>query len=53
MSPEYIYENIKNDDLILVCNSLYVDEVKSKLQENTKKVENCFVLTESIFYFLL
>ena len=53
MSPEYIYENIKNDDLILVCNSLYVDEVKSKLQENTKKVENCFVLMESIFYFLL
>ena len=37
MGPEYIYENIKSDDLILVCNPLYVDEVKSKLQKNTNK----------------
>ena len=37
MAPEYIYENVKSDDLILVCNPLYVDEVKSKLQKNTNK----------------
>ena len=38
MAPEFMYENIKSDDLILVCNPLYVDEVKSKLQKNINKI---------------
>ena len=38
MAPEFMYENIKSDDLILVCNPLYVDEVKSKLQKNISKI---------------
>ena len=52
MAPEYIYENFISDDLILVCNPLYVDEVKSNLQKKYKqKFENRAILMESVFYF--